>query len=207
MKKEPLIILGFGGNAIDFFETISALYDIIGFVDDDEKKCNLNYKDIGVHKRDFLGIHPNVKVISMIGSEKSFKTRNKIIRSFNISEERFANALHPDASVSKQAILGRDVVIMPGVVVTANAKIGNHVFILANSVLHHDVEVEDYSLIGSNVTIAGHVKIGRNCFIGSTASIKSYVTIGTDSLIGMAANVVKDIPANSICIGNPARCI
>ena len=205
MKKEAVIVLGFGGNAVDFFETISLNYDIIGFVDEDEKKHDLAYNGIKVYKSDFLDQHPNAKVISLIGSEKTFQIRHEIINKFNIPANRFATAIHPKASVSADAAIGHDVVIMPGVVITSNAKIGNHIFILANSVLHHDVEVNDYTLIGSNVTIAGHVKIGRNCFIGSASSFKNNISIGENSIIGMAANVLKDVEARSKYIGNPAK--
>lgn len=207
MKKESIIVLGFGGNAVDFFETISYNYEIIGFVDDDEKKINLSYKGIKVYTREFLSIHPEAKVISLIGSEKTIHIRDEIINKFNIPKERFATAIHPNASVSKDALIGYDVVIMSGVVITSNAKIGNHIFILANSVLHHDADVKDYTLIGSNVTIAGHVKIERNCFIGSASSFKNNITIGEFSIIGMAANVINNVERKSKCIGNPAKYI
>lgn len=204
MSKEPVIVLGFGGNAVDFFETISYSYKIIGFVDNDEKKRHLEYKGIKIHTRSFLDAFPNVKILSLIGSEKTFKTRHEIIKRFNIPSQRFGTAIHPRANISSDCKIGYDVVIMPGVVLTSNAKIGNHIFILANSTLHHDVEVQDYTLIGSNVTIAGHVKVGKSCFIGSGSSVKNNITIGNYSIIGMASNVVKDVGPDSKCIGNPA---
>lgn len=205
--KEEIIVLGFGGNAIDFFDTIESNYTIIGFVDDDEKKHHLSYKGIKVYSRSFLEAHSNSKVISLIGSEKTFQVRNKIIDDFNIPVERFATVIHPKASVSRDADIGHDVVIMPGVVITSNAVIGNHIFILANSVIHHDVVINDYSLIGSNVTIAGNVKIGKSCYIGSGSSVKNDLQIGDNTIIGMATNVIKSISSNSKMIGNPARSI
>ncbi len=205
MNKEPVIILGFGGNAVDFFDTVSSAYEIIGFVDDETSKHSLSYNGIKVYGREFLIKHPEAKIISLIGSEKTFQIRNEIISKFNIDSKRFGKAIHPKAVVSADAVIGYDVVIMPGVVVTSNAKIGNHIFILANSVLHHDVEVADYTLIGSNVTLAGHVKIGKSCFIGSGSSIISNVSVGEFSIVGMASNVLKNIPSKSKVVGNPAR--
>lgn len=204
MSKQPLIILGFGGNAIDFFETITCNFDIIGFVDDDEKKKQLSYKGINVYGREFLAAHESAKVISMIGSEKTHKTRHELINSFNIKPERFVNAIHPSAMVSKDAAIGYDVTIMPGVVVTSNAKIGNHVFILANTVIHHDVVIGNNTLIGSNVTLAGHVQVGKNCFLGSASSFKNNITIGDNVLVGMGSNVVKNLSSGNRVAGNPA---
>jgi sugar O-acyltransferase (sialic acid O-acetyltransferase NeuD family) len=205
MAKEEVIVLGFGGNAVDFFDTISSNYNIIGFVDDDINKHNLSYKGISVFPRSFLQSNPNSKIISLIGSEKTIHFRNKIIQDFNIPIERFATAIHADAIVSAGAIIGHDVVIMAGVVITSNAKIGNHIFILANTVIHHDVYIDDYTLIGSNVTIAGNVSIAKNCFIGSSSSIKNDVKIGGKCIIGMATNILKSITSNSIMVGNPAK--
>lgn len=205
MQKQAVIVLGFGGNAIDFFETVTASYTIIGFVDEDKSKWGQEYNSVKVYGPDFLSQNPDAKVISLIGSEKSFKIRHEIIGKFNISSDRFVTAIHPNANVSANAKIGRDVVIMPGVTIPSNAKLGDHVFVLANSVLHHDVEVGDYTLIGSNVTIAGYVKVGRNCFIGSGSSVISNTSIGEFSILGMAANVVKNVGSNAKVVGNPAK--
>ncbi len=205
MSKTEVIVLGFGGNAIDFFDTIASSFKIIGFVDDDEEKHHLSYNGIKVYPRTFLESHPDSKIISLIGSEKTIHFRNKIIEDFKIPLDRFATAVHPKAIVSADASIGKDVVIMPGVVITSNAVIGNHIFILANSVIHHDVTVEDYTLIGSNVTIAGKVSIGKNCYIGSCSSFKNDIQIGDNTIIGMAANVLKSVESNSKMIGNPAK--
>lgn len=207
MQKAPVIILGFGGNAIDFFDTVSSSYEIIGFVDDNTERHGQTYNGVKVQGRGLLDAHPNARIISLIGSEKTFKIRHEIIDKFNISPSRFATAIHPRASVSASAVIGNDVVIMPGVVITSNAKIGNHIFILANTVLHHDVEIGDYTLMGSNITVAGHVKIGRNCFIGSGTTIKNNISVGDYSITGMSANVVKTISSNACVIGNPAKSI
>ena len=205
MLKEEVIVLGFGGNAIDFFDTIACNFTIIGFIDDDEKKHHLSYNGIGVYPRTFIDFNPNSKIISLIGSEKTIKIRNEIIKEFNIPNERFVSAIHPKAIISDDAIIGFDVVIMAGVVVTSNAKIGNHIFILANTVIHHDVRIDDFTLIGSNVTIAGNVIIEKNCYIGSCCSIKNDIRIGGESIIGMASNVLKSVDPNSIMVGNPAK--
>lgn len=49
------------------------------------------------------------------------------------------------------------------------------------------------------------VYIGKNVFIGTGARIGKGVTIGDNSVIGAGAVVVRDIPANAVAAGNPAR--
>lgn len=78
-------------------------------------------------------------------------------------------------------------------------------------------------MFGCNVTIAtvGHpvcptlreymytapVTIGDNCWIGAGTVICPGVTIGENTVIGAGSVVVKDIPANSVAVGNPCRVV
>lgn len=49
--------------------------------------------------------------------------------------------------------------------------------------------------------------IGKNCFIGANAIIMCGVTIGDEVIVGAGAIVTKDVPSNSIVVGNPAHVI
>ena len=49
------------------------------------------------------------------------------------------------------------------------------------------------------------VVIGNNVWIGMNACILPGVTIGNNSIIGSGSVVTKDVPANEIWVGNPAR--
>lgn len=75
------------------------------------------------------------------------------------------------------------------------------------------------SEIGSNVTIFNNVtlgcdfnsplapKIGDGVKIGVGAKLIGGITVGSNSIIGAGSIVVKDVPANVIVAGNPARII
>lgn len=51
------------------------------------------------------------------------------------------------------------------------------------------------------------VTIGDNCWIGGGTTILPGVTIGNNCTIGAGSVVVKDIPDNSIAVGNPCRVV
>lgn len=51
------------------------------------------------------------------------------------------------------------------------------------------------------------IVIGSNCWIGSHVRICKGVTIGDNSVIGACSVVTKDIPANCVAVGNPARVV
>ena len=51
------------------------------------------------------------------------------------------------------------------------------------------------------------VEIGSNCWIASNVVITGGVTIGEGCVIGAGSVVTRDIPANSLAVGNPCRVI
>ena len=87
------------------------------------------------------------------------------------------------------------------------------------------IYIGDYTMLGPNVTIAtaGHpilpelrekglqynmpVHIGRNCWIGAGAIIMPGITIGDNVVVGAGSVVTKDIPENSVAVGNPCKVI
>lgn len=105
----------------------------------------------------------------------------------------------------------------------AHVHFGKFVYANFNLTLVDDthIYVGDYTMFGPNVTVAtaGHpilpelreklyqynmpVTIGRNCWIGAGAIILPGVTVGDNTVIGAGSVVTKDIPANSVAVGNP----
>ena len=51
------------------------------------------------------------------------------------------------------------------------------------------------------------ITIGKNCWIGGNAVICPGVTIGDNVVIGAGSVVTKDIPANTVAVGNPCKVI
>lgn len=107
----------------------------------------------------------------------------------------------------------------------AHCHFGKYVYANFNLTMVDDthIYVGDYTMFGPNVTVAsaGHpilpelrkkayqynfpVKIGRNCWIGAGAVIVPGVTIGDNVVIGAGSVVTKDIPSNTVAVGNPCK--
>ncbi|MET4059336.1 maltose O-acetyltransferase [Arthrobacter sp. UYP6] len=51
------------------------------------------------------------------------------------------------------------------------------------------------------------ITVGNNVWIGGGAIILPGVTVGENSVIGAGAVVTKDVPANVVVVGNPARVV
>ena len=203
--SRPLLIFPCNGNGVEALDCLVQPNRLIGFVDDSAGKQGTEVHGYPVFGREALSRFPDAQLLAVPGSPTSYRFRRQLIESLNLPADRFARVVHPRASVSSLARVGRNVLIMAGVVITSNAVIGDHVCILPNTVIHHDVIVGAWSLIGSGVTIAGGVAIGENCYVGSGSSIIHGVKLGDRVLVGLGSNVIRSIPADVKVAGNPAR--
>ncbi|MGT2752908.1 sugar O-acetyltransferase [Streptococcus porcinus] len=105
--------------------------------------------------------------------------------------------------------------------------IGKNVYINFNLTLVDDtfITIGDNTMIAPNVTIISGthplqpplreqglqynlpVQIGKNCWIGANTTVLPGISIGDNSVIGANSLVTKDIPANSLALGSPARVV
>jgi sugar O-acyltransferase (sialic acid O-acetyltransferase NeuD family) len=204
-RSRPLLIFPCNGNGIEALDGLGEAWHCVGFVDDTPEKQAQGCMGISVYGRAAIEHSPDAAVLAVPGGPSSFRNRRAVIEGLGVEEQRFATVIHPSASVSRNARIGRNVLIMAGVVVTSNAVIGDHVCILPNSVVHHDSVVGAWSLIGSNVTVAGAVQIGENCYVGSGSTLKNGLRLGDGCLVGLGSNVIASVATMTTVVGNPAR--
>jgi sugar O-acyltransferase (sialic acid O-acetyltransferase NeuD family) len=207
----PLIILGTGGSAHDALDVVEAInartptWQVAGFLDDVRVvgSSHLGLEVLGplADARRF----PDHWFLNVIGSDKSYRQRPEIIASTNLPPQRFATLVHPGASVSSRARLGRGVCINFGVSVAGGVVVGDQVCLGPRVVVGHDTMIEDYALIAPNAVVSGFVHVGRAAYIGSGARVRQRLRIGERSLVGLGAVVLRDVPDGSTVVGNPAR--
>lgn len=78
-----------------------------------------------------------------------------------------------------------------------DARIAMNVSVITNN---HDMYDRDVLLIQD-------VHICKNAWIGAGAAILPGVTVGENAVVGAGSIVTKDVPANTVAVGNPARVI
>ena len=122
--------------------------------------------------------------------------------------------------------IGDNVKIGACVEIQKNAFIGNNCKISSHTFICEGVTIEDNVFVGHSVafindtypraTSDGQLQtesdwkvektlVKKGASIGSGATILSKVTIGENAIVGAGSVVTKDVPANTIVAGNPAR--
>ena len=137
----------------------------------------------------------------------------------NVRLAKFVNLY--GCSVGDNTRLGTFVEIQKNASVGSNCKISSHSFICEG------VSIEDNVFIGHGVMFINdsyprattadgtpqteadwkveRTVVRKGASIGSGATILANVTIGENALVGAGSVVTKDVPANAVVAGNPAR--
>lgn len=101
--------------------------------------------------------------------------------------------------------IGRNVVVMPGCLMMSagGITIGDGTMIAANVQLISN----NHDLYERHIITCKPVRIGKNAWIGAGATILPGVTIGENAVVGAGSIVTRDVEADTIVAGNPARFI
>lgn len=103
--------------------------------------------------------------------------------------------------IENKVIIGNNVTIKPGVQIWDGITIEDDVFIGPNATFTNDLfpksKNKDFKL--------EETLIKKGASIGANATILAGITIGENALIGAGSVVTKNVPANEIWVGNPAK--
>jgi phenylacetic acid degradation protein len=123
--------------------------------------------------------------------------------------------VHPNATVTGNVVIGRDVYIAPGAAIRGDwgaIVIEDGCNVQENCAIHMfpgvTVVLEASAHVGHGAVIHG-ARIGRNSLIGMNAVVMDNATVGAECIVGALTFVPADmqIPDRKVVVGNPARIV
>ena len=140
-----------------------------------------------------------------------------MIYSFNncIPVVHESSFVHPQACVTGNVIIGKDVYIGPGAAIRGDwgqIIIEDGCNVQENCTIHMfpgvSVILKENSHIGHGAVIHG-ATIGKNCLVGMNAVIMDNVVLGDECIVGALTLIKADviIPPRSVVVGNPSKIV
>ena len=123
--------------------------------------------------------------------------------------------IHPNATVTGNVIIGRDVYVGPGAAIRGDwggVVIEDGCNVQEGCVIHMfpgvTVVLEPSAHIGHGAVVHG-ARIGRNALIGMNAVVMDNAVVGAECIVGALCFVPSkmEIPPRKVVVGNPAKIV
>ncbi len=111
--------------------------------------------------------------------------------------------IQKNATVGKNCKVSSHTFICEGVTIEDNVFVGHGVTFINDS--YPRATTEDGQLQTESDWKVERTVVKKGASIGSGATVLSNVTIGENAIVGAGSVVTRDVPANAIVAGNPAR--
>jgi sugar O-acyltransferase (sialic acid O-acetyltransferase NeuD family) len=211
-KLRDLILIGSGGFGRETAATVHAInaaeprWRLRGFLDDSPGLEGADVAGIPVlGPVDAAPDHPAAAFVITTGRPDNYVSRSRIAARLGFDRERYATLIHPAASVGTNCAIGAGTVLLANVTLTTDVIVGDHVAAMPQVVLPHDAVVCDYATLASGVRVGGGCEIGDEAYMGSGCSLREGLKVGRRAMVAMGALVTRDVPAERLWCGFPAR--
>lgn len=180
--------------------------DIVGFLDDNPKSDNIcNVPVLGM-----IDALPELKckygieaVYCSIGNNN---LRVKFLSYAKKLGYKTPNYIHPSVIVSPNVTIGEGVYILLGTTIMPYTIIKNYVMISMGVHLAHHSILEDGVFLSTGCNFGASITAKKYAYCGISSTIMTGVKeLGENCLVGAGAVVVKDVEANTVVAGVPAK--
>lgn len=115
------------------------------------------------------------------------------------------NLVHPLSNQSPSARIGASNQFLAFSNIAADCEVGQGCIFNHRASIDHECVIGDGVHVAPGATLCGIVKVERGAFVGAGSVILPRVQIGANAVIGAGSVVTKNVPANTVVAGNPAK--
>lgn len=122
-----------------------------------------------------------------------------------VPDFQFVSAIHPSAILGRDVTIGAGSMVLAGTNLSTGVILGEHVVVNSRASVDHDTVLEAFTSVGPGAILAGNILVKRGAVIALGAKIIQRIEIGEHALVGAGALVVRNIPAEVVAFGTPAK--
>lgn len=182
--------------------------DVVGFLDD-------NPRFIGQKVRNKPVLGPVSKLESLKDTDSieavycplgNNKLRVKFLTWARGLGYKIPNYIHPNVVLSDDVLIGQGVYILLGTTIMPHTTIKDFVMIsMGVHVAHHNL-LEEGVFLSTGCNFGASIVAHKYAYCGISSTIMTGIhELGEDCLVGAGAVVIKDVPANAVVAGVPAK--
>jgi sugar O-acyltransferase (sialic acid O-acetyltransferase NeuD family) len=202
------IIIGAGTYGQVYAEYLKNTYNIVGYIDDNERLICKKIDNIEVlGNREFLFNHVdrNISIFVPIGDNN---VRVELLKKLNTLGFDTPSYIHPHVTIHESVKIGQAVYILHGINIMPFTIMKDYVMISTGANISHHTTIEDGCFFSYGVNIGASIHIDSKSYFGAGSTVMTGVkNIGKNTLIGAGAVVIQDIPDNAVVAGVPAKII
>ena len=120
------------------------------------------------------------------------EARTRISRELQDKGFRPVRAIHQSATISKDAVIGKNVVICAHAHIGPATVIEDDVIVNTGANVDHDCHVMQGTHVAPHACLCGEVTVGQKCLIGAGSVVLPRCRIGAEAVIGAGAVVLQD---------------
>ena len=206
-----VIGMGAGGHAKVVIEALrlAGAWNIIGLLDPNEHLHDMTMAGVPVLGGDEQLTHLKASGVRHafvgVGASPSTSVRRALFATLKHAGFDIVDTIHPRAFVSPSARIGEGFTALAGAVIHTDAVLGDNVIVNTGAIVEHDCVIGDQVHVASRAILTGGVMVGHGAFVGAGACVSPQVRIGPGAVIGAGAVVVRDVAAETVVVGVPAR--
>lgn len=202
---------GFGREVLQWSRRATTPLHVVGFVDDDASK-----RGAMIHGLPVLGdvawlierarARPgDVGALLAVGSPKAKQAIVARLEAEAAGGVRWPTLVHESAIIGDNVQIGRGTILCPRVTITVDAQVGDFCTLNLHCTVGHDAQLANYVTLAPHCTVSGFARLREGSELGSDVAVIPAAEVGAWSVVGAGGAVAKDIPADCVAVGVPAK--